>query len=308
MLVNSKSNPFVSVIIPVHNGEKFISSTIESVLSQSYSNFELIIVNDGSLDSTQEIISEYQKKDNRISVVHQVKSGVSIARNVGINLAKGKYISFLDADDIWLNENLAVKINFLELNSLAFGITSFCEVINEFNQPSIEVKKGDENIILRDILLWKGNYITIPSGIVFQTDLLKNHGGFNVDLSNNADQEIVMRYLGKGFSFHTLPMVTWHYRQHANNMSSNVDLMERDTVKCYQLASRQGYFQSAFFKNKCRSRMALILAFSFWKNGNNRTKSIKWMIKSFAFSPVNFTGQVLDKLLLSSFKNLKRNH
>ena len=307
MQVNSENNILVSVIIPVHNGEKFISSTIESVLSQSHSNVELIIVNDGSVDSTQKIIAEYQKKDSRISVIHQVKSGVSAARNVGINLAKGKYISFLDADDIWLNENLATKINFLELNSNAFGVTSYVELIDELNQPINEVKKGDENIILRDILLWKGNYITIPSGILFQTDLLKNNGGFNVDLSNNADQEIIMRLLAKGFRFHTLPIVTWQYRQHRNNMSSNVDLMERDTVKCYQLATKYGYFQSAFFKNKCRSRMALILAFSFWKNGNNRTKAIKWMLKSFAFSPVNFTGQILHKLFFSRFKKLERN-
>lgn len=306
MLVNSENNQLVSVVIPVHNGERYISSTIESVLLQSYSNFELIIVNDGSVDLTDKIISEYLTKDNRIRCIQQVKAGVSAARNTGINASKGKYISFLDADDIWSKENLGLKINFLQSNKQAFGVTSFCEIIDENNHNSGMIKTGDKRISLKDVLSWKGNYITIPSGIVFQTDILKNNGCFNTDLSNNADQEIIMRLLNTGYSFHTLQFTTWFYRIHGNNMSSNIELMESDTIKCYQLAIENKYFKSFIFKNKCMSRMSLILAFSFWRNANNKTKAMKWMLNSFRFSPAIFVEQIIERLLYINQFKLKK--
>lgn len=297
MQEDSENNPLVTVVIPVHNGERYISETIDSVLNQSRINLELIIVNDGSLDASEKIISEYVAKDKRISLVNQPKSGVSSARNSGLRLARGEFISFLDADDVMLENNLAIKTGFLANKTTAFGVTSCCELIDENSRTTGIVKRGDENVSLKDVLYWKGNYITIPSGIVFKTDFLKRNGGFNTDLSNNADQEIIMRLLNTQCTFHTIPQVTWYYRKHGHNMSSDLSLMERDTLKCYRLANEHGYFTSIPFKRKCMSRMALILAFSFWRNGNDKVSSFKWMIRSFLFSPVTFTGQLLEKTL-----------
>ena len=90
----------ISIILPVYNGENTISYAIESVLSQSYKKFELIVVNDGSKDHTEELIRNYQEADDRIRVINQKNKGVSAARNVGIDHAKGRYIGFLDADDL----------------------------------------------------------------------------------------------------------------------------------------------------------------------------------------------------------------
>ena len=94
-------NELVSVIMPAYNMEKYIGDSIESVLNQNYINFELIIINDGSSDGTKEIIAKYQHMDERIIYIEQENHGVSVARNVGMSCAKGKYISFLDADDLW---------------------------------------------------------------------------------------------------------------------------------------------------------------------------------------------------------------
>lgn len=96
----------ISVIIPAYNAEKYISKTIESVLQQTYDNFEIIIVNDGSQDNTGAIIKEYQEKDNRIKYIEQENQGETIARNVGMEHATGEYISFLDADDLWMKDAL----------------------------------------------------------------------------------------------------------------------------------------------------------------------------------------------------------
>ena len=99
--------PVISVIIPVYNVEKYIRQCVDSVLEQSYKDFELILVDDGSPDNCPRICDEYARKDSRVHVIHQMNSGVSAARNKGIEHAKGEWISFIDSDD-W------VDIDYLE--------------------------------------------------------------------------------------------------------------------------------------------------------------------------------------------------
>lgn len=89
----------ISVIIPIYNTEKYLSRYIESVLNQSYKNFELLLINDGSKDRSGDICDEYAKKDNRIKVFHKENGGVSSARNLGLDNAKGDYVCFIDSDD-----------------------------------------------------------------------------------------------------------------------------------------------------------------------------------------------------------------
>jgi glycosyltransferase involved in cell wall biosynthesis len=91
--------PLVSVVVPIYNAEIYISRCVESILEQTYRNFELILVNDGSTDKSGAVCDEYAKNDDRIRVVHQVNGGVSSARNAGMNCAKGEYLFFVDADD-----------------------------------------------------------------------------------------------------------------------------------------------------------------------------------------------------------------
>ena len=86
----------VSIIIPIYNGEKFINRCLESILNQTYSNIELICINDGSIDSTAVKLKEYEKKDKRIICINQINSGVSIARNNGLKISTGEYITFVD--------------------------------------------------------------------------------------------------------------------------------------------------------------------------------------------------------------------
>ena len=104
----------ISVIVPTYNASHTLGETIESVLAQSFSDLELIIVDDGSTDRTQDIVSEYKHKDERITYVRQINSGVSAARNKGVEIAKGKYISIIDADDLWDEHKLEKQISVME--------------------------------------------------------------------------------------------------------------------------------------------------------------------------------------------------
>lgn len=106
----------VSVIMPAYNLERYIAKSIESVLNQSYSFFELIIVNDGSKDGTEQLIEKYAESDKRIKIINQENAGVSVARNKGIELARGEYISFLDGDDLWHRDFLNEMLSYIENN------------------------------------------------------------------------------------------------------------------------------------------------------------------------------------------------
>ena len=120
---------FVSVITPCYNSEKYIKATIESVIRQSFRAFELIIIDDGSDDSTCEIVEEYQQKDPRIRLLKQaVNGGPAQARNAGIAVAKGQYIAFIDSDDIWLENKLERQIDFMKRENAPISFTAYKKI------------------------------------------------------------------------------------------------------------------------------------------------------------------------------------
>lgn len=116
----------VSVITPVYNAEKFIGKTIHSVMSQSYKNLEMILVDDCSLDNSEEIIQRLAKKDLRIKYIKLTQNaGAAVARNTGIENAMGQYIAFIDSDDVWKKEKLEKQIQFMKENNYPFTYTNF---------------------------------------------------------------------------------------------------------------------------------------------------------------------------------------
>ncbi|MGJ8759769.1 MAG: glycosyltransferase family 2 protein [Polaribacter sp.] len=124
-------NNLISIITPNFNSEKFITQTIKSVINQSYENWEMIIVDDLSTDSSINIINSFCKSDTRIKL-HRLKcnSGAAVARNKAISLANGNFIAFLDSDDLWLPKKLEFQLNFMLSNNFALSYTSY-EIINE---------------------------------------------------------------------------------------------------------------------------------------------------------------------------------
>ena len=123
--------PIVSVIMPCFNSEKFIEASIQSVLNQTFKNFELIIIDGGSSDNTTKIINKLALTDNRLSLLENLEDqGPAHARYKGINKSKGIYIAFLDADDLWLKNKLSLQINFMNENNFSFSYTRY-RSINE---------------------------------------------------------------------------------------------------------------------------------------------------------------------------------
>src|SRR6201996_9541224 len=119
---HSINGPLVSVILPVYNGADYVGATIQSVLTQTYQNLEIIAVDDGSSDQTLEVLSQYAAGESRLRVVSQANAGVARARNRGIAEAKGDFIAPLDADDLWAPEKIARQLDQLQLSGERTGL------------------------------------------------------------------------------------------------------------------------------------------------------------------------------------------
>ena len=115
----------VSIVIPVHNAGKFIDDTIHSVLAQTFSDYEVILVNDASTDSSLELINDHAHRENFIIIDLKEPAGAAGARNAGIDASKGRYIAFLDADDLWEPEKLEEQIKFMRKKDCAFSFTGY---------------------------------------------------------------------------------------------------------------------------------------------------------------------------------------
>ena len=152
----------VSIITPCYNGEKFISETIESVLNQTYSDWEMIIIDDGSKDSSASIIEVYSNKDKRIKLLRQSNAGSASARNNGIRHANGQYIALLDADDLWSPLFLKKQIDFMT-EKKAVCVYSSYSCIDENSQEIFHPVYAKSIITEKDMLT--RNYIGCLTGL-----------------------------------------------------------------------------------------------------------------------------------------------
>ena len=142
-------NIVISIIIPVYNVEKWLNKCIDSILVQSYKNFEIILVNDGSTDKSGDICDKYSKEDNRIKVFHNKNKGLSYSRNFGVKNSNGKYVMFVDSDDFISDINIIDKfINILEKDKSDFIYTSYCRFNDENEEEITEILPIDINNIL----------------------------------------------------------------------------------------------------------------------------------------------------------------
>lgn len=209
--------PMISVIIPAYNAEKTIKKTIESVFNQTFTNFELIIINDGSTDSTLDVVSNL--KDYRIKVFSHANSGPNRTRNRGISQASGEYISFLDADDLWTPDKLEAQLKALQANpeaAVAYSWTNWIDEAGQYlHKGSYSRATGD--VYLQLLLL---DFIGSGSNPLICARALAEVGGFDETLVAGQDWDMWLRLAARyQFAVVTSPKVL--YRKSLNSWSSN---------------------------------------------------------------------------------------
>ena len=206
----------VSVIVPAYNCEKFIGETIDSVLAQTYKNWEMIIVDDCSSDHTRDIVLNSAKQDSRIKYYFlQHNSGAAVARNTAMEHAEGEYMAFLDSDDIWVPDKLEKQLSFMKENDVAFSSTSY-ELIDEdskllgkvrFARPLTNYKR----MLYSNVL---GNSTVMYS--------VRKLGKFKIpDIRKRNDYVLWLAILKKEKYAVGMPDVLMQYRVRKHSLSSN---------------------------------------------------------------------------------------
>jgi glycosyltransferase involved in cell wall biosynthesis len=206
----------ISIITPTYNCGKFIGETIESVQKQSYPHFEMIIVDDCSTDNTKEIVERYALQDNRIKYhLLEENSGAAVARTKAMELATGKYMAFLDSDDLWTEDKLERQLAFMQQNGYAFTCTAY--------------EQADEDGVLLEKIIktkpktdYNGVLLTCPVGNSTVMYNVEEMGKFAVpNVRKRNDDALWLQMLKKEKYIYGMPDVLMQYRIRANSISSN---------------------------------------------------------------------------------------
>ena len=214
-------NPLVTIYMPVYNAIPYLSQAIDSILNQSFSNFEFIIVDDASTDNSWKIIKSYAKKDSRIiAIKNQINLGVSLTSNIAISKARGKFLARMDADDISFTDRIENQVNFLNKNPKVVAIGGQCVVIDENNNIIGNKNFPSQNQKLKDMIFWAVP-MQQPSMMINLTKLPKNFVWYTPNQSSAEEINLMFRFMLYG-QIANLEDNLLFYR-HLNNSLSHKD-------------------------------------------------------------------------------------
>lgn len=234
----------VSIIMPSYNTGRFISETIESVLAQSYSDWELIIVDDCSTDDTDEMIGQYLTDERIRYIKNKNNSGAAVSRNRALREAKGKWIAFLDSDDLWEPDKLKKQIAFMENNGYHFSYTNYIE-IDEESAPNGKSVTGPKRITKHGMYnyCWMGcltvMYDAETVGLIQIEDIKKNNDyAMWLKVCKKANcfllNETLARYRKRSGSISNhgyMKLIKWHYKLHREVEKMNAFLAAVNTIR-----------------------------------------------------------------------------
>jgi len=290
-MVEVKNKPTVSVIIPTYNRAYLIGRAIQSVLNQTYQDFEIIVVDDGSTDDTEEIVRGF--KDKRIGYIrHEKNKGAAAARNIGIKAAKSEYIAFQDSDDEWLPEKLEKQMKVFENAPPEVGVvyTDFLRIKGnkKIHIPFSWVTQKEGNIHKE---LLKGNFVTTQS-VVIRKKCFKKSGVFEENLSRLQDWELFIR-VSKFYNFKYIdePLLNLYYT------SNSISADREAHIKALEIILAK-HFEDFIKDKKSLSGHCLRLGILLSSN-NNIKKGRIYLIKAVKAYPFNI--KLLLIVLLSSF-------
>ena len=230
---STREFPLITVVIPVHNAERWIDQTLLSVFAQSYRNIETIIIDDGSSDRSVEVIRHLAKCNPRqnLKVISIKNSGVSFARNLGMKEANGEFIAFLDSDDVWSSDKLLTQVEFMQSNPQCVAV--LCDLFISKNNHLGQIinmrvisKQGVQDIG-KSWLSLEGNGALLSSTALVYKSKVDGLIEFDTSLGTTADLSYYLQLSNLGEIGHILlPLV--QYRQHVNQMHTNSNFLKKD--------------------------------------------------------------------------------
>ena len=282
----------ISIIVPVYNVEEYLPTCIESILNQSYKNFDLILVDDGSPDRSGDICDNYAKKDNRIKVIHQKNSGVSKARNTGIDNASGEWILFVDSDDELTDNSLECYISSIAESNEVDAIISGMKKVFAIDEKDAEFFTLENKTFLKKDFEDMVSYIESKYlfGFVwsrlFKKDIIeRNSIRFNERLASFEDRLFFLDYLAHCDIVKTISDVTYIYRRFGNESlcSKYIPVEKRiETVQCLHKSSLSISDSSKFRETLEKNYVDMLFQgiISLYEPKNNKDLSRKERIRS----------------------------
>ncbi len=235
----------VSIIVPVYNVEKFITDTVESVRSQTFENWELLLVLDGCTDRTEDVLAQYCDgvRDQRIRILRQpCNQGAAAARNRGIREAYGRYIAYLDSDDLWRRDKLARQLAFMEECETAFSFTGY-EFADENGKGLGKIVRVPAVMEYRDALK---NTTIFTSTVMFDTEKISKEL-LDMPQIKSEDTALWWKVLRNGYKAYGLDENLVLYRRAGRSLSSNKLEAIRRIWNLYRKAERLSFFPSIYY-------------------------------------------------------------
>ncbi len=230
-------NTIISVVMPVYNGEMFLRKAIQSILNQTYQNFEFIIINDGSSDRSKEIILSFL--DSRILFIDQKNVGLSKTLNNGIRISKGEFIAIMDQDDISFPDRLYTQINYLNRNSNVSVISGALEYID--NNDKVLGRSFSINIkfLINTYLRRFGSVICQPAAMIRKKDLI-TVGCYSEKIDHKfTDYNLWLKFINNNFEVMNLKKTLIQYRISENSISSSYSISEKNIKQLIGLLSSE---------------------------------------------------------------------
>ncbi len=270
----------VSVVIPNYNYAHYLSETIDSVLSQTYPQVEIIVVDDGSTDGSKEILAGY---GGQIRTIFQQNLGVSAARNNGVSDSRGEFIAFLDADDYWLPTKIERQIERFSRDGQLGLVHVGVDEVDADGNSMLERLEGLEGDVSNELLQFKREGVLGGgSGLMVPRKVFDDVGGFDLRLSTSADWDLIYQ-ISNRYPVGFVPEILLKYRVHNSNMHSNINVMEHDMSIAFKKALGD---QSTAQSRLCYGILYKTLAGSYFRAGNY-TAFVRTAFQSLWFDPAN---------------------
>lgn len=218
--VNQQRKPLISVVMPVYNGERFLRDAVESILKQSFADFEYIIVDDGSTDQTSQILEEYRLLDSRIYIhANPTNKGIIKSLNTGCELSSGRYIARMDADDISLPNRLEKQLDYLEWHSEVGILGTSAEIIDKEGNAIGEVRLSDSPLETKWQMFFE-NRLMHPT-VMMRRMVLEKVGFYRIDAIGAEDYDLWTR-VGRTTCVSNLPEILLRYRRWDSSITSRL--------------------------------------------------------------------------------------
>ncbi|MBD1809592.1 glycosyltransferase [Microcoleus sp. FACHB-SPT15] len=262
--------PTISVVIPAYNAERTILETIASVQQQTFSDFELIVINDGSTDRTLELL--YNVQDERLKIFSYENGGLPVARNRGISQANGEFIAFIDADDLWTPDKLELQLAALQQHpeaGVAYSWTYFKYEEKEYSyadESSFFEGNVYANLLVR-------NFLHNGSNPLIRKQAIESIGLFDANLKSCEDWDFYLRLAAK-WNFVLIPKSQIIYRQSLSSMTSKVEVMEKYLLIVIGRAFQVAPTELQFLKKQSLSWVYKYAAQQYLKYGGYQYKNL----------------------------------